>query len=195
MVLLLCMIFLTAMMLLGLSSSADTILQSQLATNLQKAERVKQSAQTTLETGEKWLMDLGASAPGPCQAPCKQAVIHPAGTLPGDLQYKPLNWWLANGQAVGQNPPPSRNKSNPSVWLIESSYTGAVADRPGERRSWYRILARASDPTDKVVSVVESIVLKTWTEQQKPSSTIPTDSALCAAGSGDCGRMAWRRLR
>ena len=39
MVLLLCLIFLTALTLLGLSAASDTILQTQLSANLQEAER------------------------------------------------------------------------------------------------------------------------------------------------------------
>ena len=39
MVLLLCLIFLTALTLLGLSASTDTVLQNQLAANLQETER------------------------------------------------------------------------------------------------------------------------------------------------------------
>ena len=195
MVLLLCMIFLTAMMLLGLSASADTILQQQLAANLQKAEQVKQSAQTALETAEKWLLGLDKPAPDACQAPCSQALIHPAGTLPADLQYKPLAWWLAHGQAGDQNPSTSKDTGSPSVWLVELAYSITVADRPDERRSWYRVVARGSDPADTVVSVVESIVLKTWKDGENPPAEKSTIAASCTPGSGDCGRQAWRRLR
>lgn len=189
MVLLLCMIFLTAMMLLGLSASADTILQNQLAANLQKAEQTRQSAQTALEAAEKWIMDLDAPVTGDCTTPCDHPVIYSEGELPADLQYKPLDWWLANGQARVQN------LGKPSVWLIESSYSIASASNPDEKRSWYRIFARASDSTDTVVSVVESIVLKTWPVKEETAPTVSSDQASCTAGSGDCRRLAWRRLR
>lgn len=51
MVLLFCLLFLTAMTLLGLSASADAILQNQLAANLRETEQSKQSALVALECG------------------------------------------------------------------------------------------------------------------------------------------------
>ena len=54
MVLLLCLIFLMALTLLGLSASSDTILQSKLANNLQESERARQSALSALSWAEQW---------------------------------------------------------------------------------------------------------------------------------------------
>jgi len=190
MVLLLCMIFLTAMMLLGLSASADTILQSQLAANLKQSEQVKQSAQTALETAEKWLMDQDNPLPAVCPPPCEQIAIVPADTLPANVQHEPMAWWLAHGQTLVENTASIPNDTNTSVWLIESAHTIPVEGNPDEQRTWYRILARGSDPADKVVSVVESLVLKTWPgEQQTPSAE------TAGPAPGGCRRVAWRTLR
>lgn len=189
MVLLLCMIFLTAMMLLGLSASADTILQNKLAANLQQAEQVKQSAQTGLEAAERWLIGLEPSDSDVCTPPCDNLIIYAVAELPADLQYQPLSWWLANGQTY------SRDSSNPSIWLVELLYSMAIPERPDHWRSWYRITARGSDPTDTVVSVVESIVVKTWSNIEASPSTTTPETSLCSAESGNCRRVAWNKVR
>ena len=68
MVLLLCLLFLTTLTLLGLSASAETVMQDQLATNLQETDHARQSALTAQKWAENWLLELEGPAPDSCSA-------------------------------------------------------------------------------------------------------------------------------
>ena len=73
MVLLLGLLFLTVLTLLGLSASADAILQSQLAANLRESERAKHASVASLSWAEDWMLELEGIAPVPClgSRPCR----------------------------------------------------------------------------------------------------------------------------
>ena len=87
MVLLLCLIFLMALTLLGLSASSDTILQSKLANNLQESERASQSALSALSWAEQWLLEFDGPAPETCSAPCDGLYLHATGSLPNHPEF------------------------------------------------------------------------------------------------------------
>jgi Tfp pilus assembly protein PilX len=202
MVLLLCLIFLTALMLLGLSASADTILQTRLVANLVKSGQVNQSAQAALESGEQWLLNLAAPAADNCPPPCPNPVIHGSDSLPGNVQYQPLSWWRAHGQIVAAAPASSgagqssgSGNVNPPVWVIVSIHNATAPENPMLQHSWYRVVARASDSTGGLVTVLESIVLKTWPVSAATPATSEPPASTCSPETGGCGRVAWRRLR
>jgi len=194
MVLLLCLLFLTALTLLGLSAAADVVLQNQLTANLQESERAKQSALAALSWAEDWLLDLQGTAPEPCITPCEGFRLHPGGNLLPHPEFEDLSWWQTQGYEAGIDPLTGNRlvsfaagSVNPPMWVVEvvheipasdNGSTGATTDA----LAWYRILARGSGQTDTAISVVESIVKKSW----------PTlDSTNTASG----GRVSWRELR
>jgi Tfp pilus assembly protein PilX len=191
MVLLLCLIFLTALTLLGLSASADAILQHQLAANLQDTERATQSAQTALRWAEQWLLDLEGPPPASCSGTCEGFTVHPVGTLPPHPEFESLSWWLTHGFEAGIDPQTGErlenfgagNFSSPT-WVIEFIHEiAAPEDGSSTRKVWYRLLARGSGHSEPAVSVVESIVTRSWSTSE--------DTNQQPAG----GRESWQRLR
>lgn len=201
MVLLLCLIFLTAMMLLGLSASADTILQNQLAANLQETERAKQSAMAALLWSEQWLLKLDDAQY--CQAHCDHQIIPAFGSLPAHPEFKPYSWWLNEGFEAGKDPlshvagtPPVNGSNNQSLWLIEPVHSVAAAQEGlTDQRVWYRILARGSNSTGTVVSVVESLVVRSWPSIESTEISAADNPGACSKQPAVCGRIAWRELR
>ena len=190
MVLLLCLLFLIALTLLGLSASADAILQSQLAANLQEKERAKQSALAALSWAEDWLLDLEGPAPEPCITPCESFKLHPAGEINSHPEFKELPWWQTQGHEAGINPFTgarlvtfAASSLNPPMWVIEVVHEiPAADDGTTDARAWYRILVRANGSTDRAISVIESTVTRPW-------------SAGESSGPADKGRVSWRELR
>jgi len=185
MVLLLCLLFLIALTLLGLSASADAILQHQLATNLRESERAKQSTLAALNWAEDWLTGLSGTAPQVCTTACEGLKLHPPGGLLPQPQFQDWSWWQAEGYEAGIDPLSgdrlvtiSANSSSPPMWIIEVIHEEPVQD--DEIQVWYRILARGSGQTENAVSVFESTVTRSW------STTSST---------ADKGRVAWRILR
>ena len=205
MVLLLCLIFLTALTLLGLSASAEAILQNQLAANLQETERAKQSALAALNWAESWLLTIDGSAPENCTTDCAGLKVHAPGDLPVNLETEDLPWWLEHGYEAGIDPLSGERLSVitgssivPPVWLIEVVHEVPPADDGStDLQIWYRILARGNGRTDTGISVVESIVVRSWSDdgsnaQAETGSAIPCPGSMPSA---QCGRVAWRELR
>jgi Tfp pilus assembly protein PilX len=205
MVLLFCLIFLTALTLLGLSASADTILQNKLAANLQETERAKQSALVALSWAEHWLLELDSPAPESCSEPCGGLFLHAAGGLPPHPEFEDLSWWMEQGHEAGIDPLTGNRittitagSMDPPTWIIETVHSILPAENgPTDLQVWYRILARGSGQTNAAVSVIESTVVRSW-------PAIDSTEPPAAAGSGPCpnseptakcGRTAWRELR
>jgi Tfp pilus assembly protein PilX len=203
MVLLLCLIFLTAMMLLGLSASADTILQNQLTANLQETDRVKQSALAALIWAEKWLLELDGLPRENCRGPCGGQIIHAFGSLPANPEFKPYSWWIEQGFEAGTDPLTNNpetlaitDNTNKSIWLIEPAYSFAAAqDGSTDQRVWYRIFARASNTAGTVVSVVESLVVRSWPSLESTEVATADNPGICSVQDKACGRVSWRELR
>jgi len=186
MVLLLCLLFLIALTLLGLSASADAILQHQLATNLRESERAKQSSLAALTWAEDWLTGLSGTAPQVCTTACEELKLHPTGGLPSQPQFEDWSWWQAQGYEAGIDPLSgdrlvtiAANSSSPPMWIIEVMHEEPAQD--DEIQVWYRILARGSGKTENSVSVTESTVTRSW--------------STTSSSTADKGRVAWRLLR
>lgn len=205
MVLLLCLIFLMALTLLGLSASSDAILQNKLTSNLQETERARQSALLGLSWAEQWLLKLDGPVPGSCSESCENFKLHATGDLPANPQHESFSWWMAQGHEAGIDPLTgnrlarlSSGSIKPPVWIIEvlQSTPPTVEGNP-DLQVWYRILVRGSGRTDNAVSVVESTVVRSW--------PLIEDAELAGSGiSGSCpgsempalcGRFSWRELR
>ncbi len=205
MVLLLCLIFLMALTLLGLSASADTILQSKLATNLQETERAKQSALLALSWAENWLLKLDGPPLGNCANPCDGLNLHANGELPLHPEFESFSWWMNNGHEAGISPLTgdrmatiSGDSINAPVWIIETVKTIQPSENGNpDLQVWYRILARGSGRTVSAISVIESTLVRSWPIHE--DSELPvTDVSDTCPGSGlptICGRFAWRELR
>ena len=204
-VLLLCLLFLAALTLLGLSASAETVMQGMLASNLQETQRARQSALATQLWAEQWLLGLAGAEPLNCTQPCQGLFIHPAGSLPARPEAEDLSWWMANGHEAGVDPLTgqrlttlSTDSNDPPLWVIERAHTfpavesGAVGDQ-----AWYRILARGSGQTGTGVSVVESVVTRPWRPSGTPDPGIDLLQDRCPGfdPGTPCQRVAWRPLR
>jgi len=194
-VLLLCLVFLTMLTLLGLSASADAVLQNQLAANLQETERAKQAALAALSWAEDWLLALEGAAPEPCLTPCAGLYVHATGTLRPHPEREGLPWWQAQGYEAGIDPLTGNRlvtfasgSANPPMWLVEVIHAiPASADGRTKAQAWYRILARGSGQTDTAIAVAESIITRPW-----PAAEGLWDEDMSAA---EKGRVAWRQLR
>ena len=200
MVLLLCLIFLTALTLLGLSAAADTVLQNQLSANLQESERAKQSALSTLSWAEQWLLGLKGPAPETCTTACEGLFLHASGDLPLNPEFESFDWWMTRGHGAGINPLTgkrtttiSAGNDHPPVWIIEAIHSIPSESNPsGYLRVWYRILARGTGRTKTAISVIESTLVRTW---PLPGLSGADDPEICAHASEKCKRVSWRELR
>lgn len=205
MVLLLCLIFLTAMTLLGLSAAADTILQNQLSANLQDTQRARQSSMAALSWAENWLLGLEGPAPDACTTPCEGLNLHGPGDLPSHPEFESLDWWIAEGHEAGINPQTgervtsvTRGNKHPPVWVIEVLHSiPPEKNSTGHLRVWYRILARGSGYSDTTISVIESTVVRSWPVGNAPGPAGAEDAGICPGdGQSDkCRRVSWRELR
>ena len=190
MVLLFCLMFLTALTMLGLSTSADTILQHQLASNLQQTELAKQTARATLHWAEQWLDELQGPAPETCSTACDGFTVHPLGRLTLHPEFADLDWWQSHGYEAGVDPLTGERVASigvstihPPLWVIEIIHDlPASGDNANPDLVWYRILARGSGRTDTAVSVVESVVAKSWSVDDEQNQQTN-------------GRVSWRELR
>jgi len=212
MVLLLCLLFLMSLTLLGLAASSDALLQSKLSANLQDSERARQSALLALSWAEDWLLSLQGPAPGYCLDACEGLRLHAgsAGSeLPPHPEFEDIGWWLVNGHEAGVDPLSGErletitaDSFTAPVWIIEALHTAAPAESGNlDLQVWYRILARGTGRTETVVSVVESVVVRSWPTTEAaissgdgvagvcPGSTSPGSSAPAI-----CGRFAWRKI-
>ena len=205
MALLLCLLFLTVLALLGLSASAETVMQTSLATNLQETERARQSALSAQKWVENWLLQLKSPAPAICPAPCDGLFIHAPGSLPRNPEFEDLSWWLDQGHEAGIDPLTSERMTaistdsiDPPMWVIEAVHEIPPTENDDtDLQTWYRVLARGSGWTEAGVSVVESIIVRSWPSIEgadEPATGTPqpcpgTDPAA------KCGRVAWRELR
>lgn len=205
MVLLLCLIFLMALTLLGLSASSDAILQNKLTSNLQESERAKQSALRGLSWAEQWLLELDSPAPVSCSEPCDGLYLHAAGELPPGPQHENFSWWMARGHEAGVDPLTgtrlatlANGSIKPPVWMIELLQSiPPNAETNPDLQVWYRILARGNGRTDNAVSVVESTVVRSWplVEDAEISSNSLSGSCPGSELPAVCGRFSWRELR
>ena len=205
MVLLLCLIFLTALTLLGLSASAEAILQNQLAANLQETERAKQSALSALSWAEDWLLGLDGTAPETCSTACDGLKIHAQGGLPVNPEFNGLSWWLEQGHEAGIDPLTgdliskiAGGSIRPPVWIIEAIHEVPPTESGStDLQVWYRILARGNGRTDTGISVVESIIVRSWAsiENTEPAETGIPGTCPGAEPTAKCGRVSWRELR
>lgn len=205
MVLLLCLIFLTSLTLIGLSASSDTILQNKLAGNLQETERAKQSALLALSWAEQWLLALDGAPPGICTAPCDGLYLHAAGDLSPYPESESYSWWMDQGHEAGINPLTgdriasiSSESIHTPVWVIEvMQVIPPTVDINPDLQVWYRILARGSGRTESAVSIIESIVVRSWpavADTGLPETETPPSCSRLELPV-KCGRYAWRELR
>jgi len=193
MVLLLCLIFLTALTLLGLSASAEAILQKKLTANLKESEHARQSALSALSWAEDWLFELQGEAPAVCTDTCGGLKLHAGNSLAANPEFKDLVWWAEQGHEAGIDPVtgvPILNLTHRSIsapmWVIEVAHEiSPVESGSSDLRVWYRITARGHGLTSAGVSVVESIVVRSWpvSEETEPEAAVIS------------GRVAWRELR
>jgi Tfp pilus assembly protein PilX len=198
MVLLLCLIFLTALTLLGLSAAAEAVLQNQLAANLKESERAKQSALTALSWAEDWLLELDGSAPEICKTPCDGLKLHAQGSLPANPEFEDLSWWMDQGYEAGIDPLTGDRISriagssiNPPIWMIEVVHeTPPTVSGSTDLQVWYRILARGSGYTDSGISVIESIVVRSWVPVDRTDQAGTGTPGACSdfVPSEKCGR-------
>lgn len=203
--LLFCLIFLTALTLLGLSASADAVLQNRLAANLQETERAKQSAFAALSWAEHWLLELEGPAPESCAEACDGLYVHAPGDLPPHPEFESLSWWMDQGHEAGIDPLTghrmttiSAESYNRPVWIIEAVHAIPPADNgTDDLQVWYRILARGSGQTGNGISVVESILVRSWASIDSTIVTKTGTAGICPGSepSAKCGRVAWRELR
>jgi len=205
MVLLLCLIFLMALTLLGLSAASDTILQSKLASNLQETERARQSALSALSWAEQWLLEHDGPAPETCSAPCDGLFLHATGSLPNNPEFESHSWWLSQGHEAGINPLTgerittiSGDSINPPLWVVEVVHTiPPVENGTSDFQVWYRLLARGSGRTETAVSVVESTVVRSRPSVEDTGLSVTAVPAPCPGSElhALCGRFSWRELR
>jgi Tfp pilus assembly protein PilX len=204
MALLLCLLFLTALALLGLSASAETVMQDMLASNLQETERAKQSALVAQHWAENWLLQLDGPAPDSCSVPCGGLNIHAPGSLPAHPEFENLSWWIEQGHKAGIHPLTgewmasiSTPSIDPPMWIIEAMHEIPPAENGAtEQQTWYRVLARGSGRTKTGISVVESIIVRSWASIEGVDGT-GTDASQPCPGTDPatkCGRVAWREL-
>jgi hypothetical protein len=204
-VLLLCLLFLTSLTLLGLSASAETVMQNMLATNLQETQRARQSALGTQHWAEHWLLGLGGAEPVDCSPPCQGLFIHSRGSLPARPEAENLDWWMAHGHEAGIDPWTGQRLAilsvdsiEPPVWVIERLHISLAVDTVAvDDQAWYRILARGSGQTGTTVSVVESIVTRPWRAAGTPDPANDLPPGRCPGFDPGvpCQRVGWRSLR
>jgi len=202
-VLLLCLLFLTALTMVGLAATADTFMQGRLATNLQDSERALQAALSAQAWAENWLLGQSGTAPQTCSTPCAGVYLHAGGSLPEHLENEAVDWWVANGHEAGIDPdtgarlgPPPTGRAQPAYWLIETLSTQADASDNAGTTAWYRILARGVGRSNVNYSVVESVLVRSWSGVTGATggNNADTSGNNCSVAGG-CGRMAWRVLR
>ena len=204
-VLVLCLLFLTALALLGLSASTETVVQDMLANNLQETERARQSALAAQKWAENWLLELEGPAPESCLEPCDGLFMHAPGSLPHHPEFEDLSWWTNQGHEAGIDPlSGSRIKTispgsiNPPMWVIEAIHEVPPAqDETTNLQTWYRILARGSGRTNTGISVVESIIVRSWASIDSIDEPGVHAPGLCPGTepAAKCGRVSWRELR
>lgn len=205
MVLLLCLIFLTALTLLGLSASADALLHEKLSSNLQDSERARQTALAALSWAEQWLFSLSGPAPETCTDACAGLRVYPPGHLPLGPESESFTWWAEHGHEAGTDPFTGERietlgagSATAPTWILETMQAAAPSDdETADLEVWYRILARGSGHAATSVSVVESTVVRSWPGTAAPQSPDTEPSGLCpgTAEGAPCERVNWRALR
>lgn len=200
--LLLCLLFLTALVLTVLNASADAIMQNQLAANQQAREQAEQAAAEALTWAESWLQTLDLEAPA-TQIETTQAeflLVNVNKDTP--IEQRTAKWWLENGYPIGADPADNAKPSavthfepGQSLWLVEPLHWQAASnDGTTGVRAWYRIVARGSNKTG-LVSVTESIMVRSWPTEKQASIFNTNASDWCEFDFSNCGRKTWRKLR
>ena len=204
MVLLLCLVFLTALTMLGLSASTEAILQNKLSTNLHESEHARQSALSALSWAEDWLLKQDGNPPETCGSACTGLKLHAGGNVLANPETKDLAWWREQGIEAGIDPLTGAGISSmttssfdPPFWIIELVHEiPANESGAADLQTWYRITVRGSGKTSASISVVESIVERSWASRsiEPPEAE---SSVLCpnTEASTTCGRVSWRELR
>ena len=141
------------------------------------------------------MLEQGGIAPETCSTSCDDLKIHAPGDLPAGSEFKDLSWWLDQGHEAGIDPLTgervaliTNDSRHPPVWIIEAIHEVLPAESGAtDLQVWYRILARGHGRTDAGISVIESIVVRSWAGT----------SELCPGSepTANCGRVAWRELR
>jgi Tfp pilus assembly protein PilX len=196
MVLLLCLIFMTALTLLGLATTSDTLLQKQLANNLRDAEFAKQTAHLSLQWVEQWISQLPATTVINCDQNCGGFYAKPAGSLDSAIEFQPFTTWQLQGFEAGLDPVTGErqntfgaNTIEPPMWLIEHlHHSPATVDsntpaNETPEKDWYRILVRSTGKSQNTVSVFESVIVRS----QQNSDQTTASSAI--------KRVSWQELR
>jgi len=131
--------------------------------------------------------------------------VHGRGELPSHPEFEDYPWWQDHGYEAGKDPLTGDlvktialgNIDRP-VWLIEVLHRIPPApDGPENLQVWYRILARGSGQTKAAVSVIESIVVRSWPSlvHHIPSNPDIANSCFGFESEAKCGRVSWRELR
>jgi hypothetical protein len=113
-----------------------------------------------------------------------------------------LAWWQDQGYEAGIDPVSGDRISGhvndsiyPPYWIIEVIHQ----DPPGDNgsiypRAWYRIVARGNGLTRAGLSVVESIVVRSWPPTEIVESSLTPDLCPGSEAATGCGRVSWREL-
>ncbi len=205
--LLLSMVLLTALTLLGLAAVADGQLQVRVAGIQASVDQAERAADSALAWAERWLFSRrGDGRPDLCAAVCGAGtVIEDATAFPEHPEQANPDWWAQHGHPAGLDPVSGQTffekaESDPAnLWVIGEIPVAAEHSQQGAfELGYYRVIARATDPTGKQVVVTESIVARPWGNGEwSDALSRPVDSpGLCQRHAlVPCGRLAWRRLR
>jgi len=146
------------------------------------------------------LLSFEGPAPAHCTDSCDGLMLHAAGDLPPHPEFETFDWWSANGHEAGVDPITgerlqtiSGDSINTPVWIIEEARTITPAESgEPDLQVWYRILVRGAGHAETAVSVVESIIVRSWPE----AGTSAVVAGACPGSSPGaiCGRFAWREL-
>jgi Tfp pilus assembly protein PilX len=156
--LLLGLILLSALTLLGVASGSNSVLQGQMAQNLENHIHSRQAAAFAIRWGEAWLLSRpGSERPPGCETGCdSDDVIRSTGSIPYPLEQSTQSWWDSAAHEAGTDPQTGVSLSpgvgpdvTPPRWFIEEIHHQAVTvDDSVLDIGFYRIVAHGSGPYD-----------------------------------------------